>query len=313
MTKMRHQARRMFLVSSAALGGLALTLACGGGSDPTTLPVTPASTQIQGTDNLTYMPFDWSTATLGTVQVPNPQPPTVAALLPAASGGFTQVAGSFDATTGTFTIPVTPTGGYWLVVGGNTYIWTTQNRIDLGSTVQGRTNTALAANPTDVTFDTSGLTAWNANDYVEFFDANTGMYELPSIDSESTIPAGATTMGGIMVDWSVVNQPLEDTTQGDHPLLVDMSTHVSGSESFQVASGIYAPTPLTMVDGEPATIGGAFSLFPGTPTSYALNWKYSQALSLATAVHPDAVFQQGYLDFQAQPLPVTRGISIWAR
>ncbi|HJW71808.1 MAG TPA: hypothetical protein VJ486_03045 [Geothrix sp.] len=292
-------------LSSVLITALAITLACGGGGGSSSNATPTAPTKVHGTSILRHLPFSWTTHTLGTDSAPNASSLAIGALVPAAGGGFTTVAGTYNATDGTFSVNHVPSGPYWLTFGSSDYIWTDKSQVDLGWNIGGRKDvTAATASPTNIVFSTTGMDPWTSSDYLQFFDFNARLYEMPNWDASVNWPIdGDTSLNSLTVDWANsggISYPLADTAKGDHPQLIQMASKPLGVETYQVASKVYAPSSLTMTNGAGASVGGTFGAMPGASINFAFNWKRSEFAQHQPAVNPTATTLYGefYLDCQ---------------
>lgn len=270
-------------------------------STPQSWTITPAGT-VHGSSLITYLPFDWTTRTISPTSVPNPGSPTIGALVPNGSGGFTTLHGSFNPD-GNYSVEGVPGGNYWLVYNNYDFIWTDKSQVDLGWTVSGRKDQKAATiSPTNVVFSVTNMNPWNDNDYLEFYDFNSNSYENPNYFASVSIPvAGDTALTGMTVDWmNFLYRNLVDITKGDAPQLIQMATQTSGATSYQVAKKQFGPSGLTMVDGAETYLAGTFTDIP-LDSNFTFNWKGSAFAQYAGAVTPYGTPALGYMVLVGTP------------
>jgi hypothetical protein len=269
----------------------------GATSVPQTWGVTPAGT-IHGTRLINYTLLDWATGKISRVPVPDPGNPSFGALVPMTGNEFATVSGSYNAADGSFTVGPVSAGGYWLRI-NNVYVWTDQSTVDLSSLRQGRQDQATALiDPTNVSFSLTGMSPWASSDGVQFFDWNSGVYTYLDQDRTSAnVPsAGDTALSGLTDNWansfygvSARGLNLVRTGEGDHPLVAHMGSVTAGGQTFQVAKDIFEVSSLTMSNGTPATVSGAFTTPLNAPTPFALNLAHASFLNAKNAINPSGL------------------------
>jgi cysteine-rich repeat protein len=167
------------------------------------------------------------------------------------------------------------------------YFFTDKHDLEIGNAEMGRDDSPTTSE-TAVTVNLTGMTAWKTGDAAQFVSFETGT-QVPVIETRSLIPVGATTlMTG--VDW---NQGLVEATFSDFtdaaargPQLIDQSagrnddlwalhttTTIESDNTlnpFSVSTIVDAAnlTGVTLSNGKPATINGAFQ--PVVPSSTPL-------------------------------------------
>jgi hypothetical protein len=100
---------------------------------------------VQGSKLVTYLAFSNGAITPGT---PAPYPtPSISAVL---ADGTTTLPGTFNASTGVFTIPDVPAGYYWLQNDGD-YFWSNRSSVSLDWKQGGRKTTFWSATTSTAT------------------------------------------------------------------------------------------------------------------------------------------------------------------
>jgi hypothetical protein len=224
--------------------------------------LTTATMTVTGTIMVNYQPYNAGTQTITPDPLPRSNVLSVEAIVTGSS-----YPGTYNVTTGGFSIPNVPVGYYTLVMTATTRTFTfysNQPNIVLDYDQQGRSTVQYpTTSSTDVIFNTGGMTAWTANDYsyLTFFDPNAYLYCEPDSICYTGYPVvGATALSGLGVNWYNNGLPLVDTTQGDAPILEQMvDTTPAGPSHLVTGQNLYYPTPLTILNSSGATIGGSFS------------------------------------------------------
>ena len=257
-------------------------LACGGGGGSSSSA--PATRTVTGQRVWTYLPFDASTGII-TPTAPEPATPSnPSTYIRCQQLDGTSLPGTYDLTTGRFSVPSVPTGKYWLIRNYD-YILTDKDSVDLSIFQGGRrtTDTADPAVTTAVQFATTGLNSWQAKDYVYLYDYNANLCSDVTSETSGGTPAISDTQlsqsAPMMVNWGYgldTGGPINlvDTTAGDKPRLVQMVSQTILSESVQVASKSYQPGSLTITSGGSTTVGGSFSSWSLSDSVY-VNFKRS--------------------------------------
>jgi len=223
---------------------------------------TPSTMTVTGTIMVNYLPYDAGTRTI----TPDPRPRSTVQGIEAIVDGASYP-GTYDAAAGTFSIPNVPVGFYTLVMAGATRTFTfysNQPTIVLDYDQQGRATVQYPTTAsTDVIFNTSGMTAWTANNYsyLTFFDPNADLYSNPDAVCYSGYPVtGATALSALGVNWYSQNLPLVDTARGDAPILAQLvDITPAGPSHLATGQNLYYPAALTILDSSGATIGGSFT------------------------------------------------------
>ena len=192
----------------------------------------------------------------GSTELPvNLSQTTIAALVPP---DFTAYPGS-SAAAGTFTIPGVPAGTYYLQIASH-YFVLSANSVDLSFDALGRATDSFATSPTDLTFDVTGLTAWQTTDELALFSTETGTaaYAMQASANAGAPAASDTSLSGFVYDLSHADQrALIDTTMGDHAVFSQLSTQSDGTRSYRTIAHTLSPSTLTVANGGSATISGA--------------------------------------------------------
>ena len=234
---------------------------------------------VAGTMKVTWLRYDSGTQTI----TPSTLPVTSATVQAVLADG-TVLAGTYDPASGAFSVGNVPTGAVTLVcAGGGTTaaVVTGQAQVDMGWTQQGRAGVSYPTGSTPVVFNITGMTgtqAWSSNDYLRFYDFNSGLHCTPDADSVAGYPAnGATALSGLTVDWwSNAEGPLAlvDPTKGDAPVLEQLSDFWSPNGNgptptshLDRAGNLYQPNQLTISDRIGATLNGAFTFQPLSATA----------------------------------------------
>ena len=277
-----------------------------------------ASHTITGIRHWFYLPFNAATGVI-TPAAPEPATPTnPSTYIRCQQLDGTSLPGTYDLTTGTFSVPSVPAGKYWLIRNYD-YILTDKDSVDL-STFQGGRRTTDTADPaltTPVQFTTTGLNSWQVNDYVYLYDYNANLYSEVNWESQVGAPALNDTQLSqstpLMVNWGYgldTGGPINlvDTSAGDMPRLVQMVSHTISSESVQVASKSYQPSPLTITSGSSATVGGSFSSLSPSDSVY-VNFKRSLFATYQGQYNPSSSghVNGAFITFMALPGASTYG------
>jgi hypothetical protein len=279
---------------------------------------TVATRPVAGTMKVTWLPYDSGTQTI----TPSTLPVTSATVQAVLADG-TVLAGTYDPASGAFSVGNVPPGAVTLVcAGGGTTaaVVTGQAQVDMGWPQQGRTGVRYPTGSTLVAFNITGMTgaqAWSGNDYLRFYDWNSGLHCTPDADSVSGYPAdGATALSGLTVDWwSNPEGPLAlvDTTKGDAPVLEQLSDAWSPygngptpTSHLARAGNAWQPSPLTISDRAGATLDGAFTYQPLSAT-VLVAFQRSAFATGAADVNASAVLQPPFFEVDDGPGLATYG------
>lgn len=257
-----------------------------------TWSVTPSGT-IRGTRMIIHTPLNWATGKATQDSAPDPTSAPISAMVPTGSGSFTSLAGTYNATDGTFSVPAVPGGSFWLVQDVN-YVWTNKSQVDFGYLRQGRKDVSYSTTvPTPLSLSITGMTPWVTREAIQFYDWNSKGLSYLNLDPATTnLPApGDAALNNLTVDWtSAASKPgLVDTTKGDHPLLIHMAVQVAGAEVIFTTKDVFEFSTLTMADGTPSNLGGSFTTPAAATSPFLLNWAQTDFLNCLNAVSPSGV------------------------
>jgi hypothetical protein len=288
--------------AAAATAVYTVTASNGVGSSQAGLTITvnvPTMT-VTGTVMVNYLPYDTPTQTI----TPDPLPRSNVTGIQALAGGLTYP-GTFNASTGAYSIPNVPVGWYTLELLANRVftVWTNQQTVSWSYYQQGRSTVSYPTETTDVMFDTSNMTPWTVNDwcYTVFFDANSYLYAEPDTVCYEGYPNVGDTVLSMGVDWYANGLPLVDTTQGDAPIFTQMvDTTPPGPSHLVTSQNSYLPSPLTIVNGNGATIGGSFTAIPQT-SSVVVNYNCSDFASYRSDFNAAATHRSPHFEVDDSP------------
>lgn len=220
---------------------------------------------------------------------------------------FTSIAGTAHAD-GTFSIASVPEGAYYLVLGSR-YLVLTSDTVDLSFPALGRPGVGDAVATTNITFDVTALTAWQAADELQIVSPTTGTmaYAIDSGASAGVPTAGATSLSGLTFDLANADNPtLVDGAAGDQLVLAHLSTHTDGTRAFRSTTETFTPASFTITNGGTATLDGAFSPLPAT--MFDAVWD-RPAFQSELAAHAPGSASANYSTFAVSALPEasTRG------
>jgi len=249
---------------------------------------------------------------------------TIAAHVPNGTGGFQTYAGTGTAT-GTFWIPGVPPGYYWFQKGAS-YDWTDTSRVDFRFDQVGRsTGFQTATLPTIATFNISGMAAWNVPlggpytfvpPQLAWYDpnnpSNSGFDYLDNFLTPPLQAPGAVAMTGSLNLQSMFFPPnLSSTALGDRPIIIHYeAVSAPGGEWQAIVREAFQPPTLTMVNGTPFTISGAFSRsYPQVLVDLSMDVAPLAALRAVAA--PAAATIRAYQLFIDAELPSGRSDLIW--
>jgi hypothetical protein len=254
------------------------------GTKTATATVTVATNLVTGTAMITYLTFNPTSGAM-TAAPPTPWLTPANTIHGIKADGQTVLPGVYSQTTGNYSVPAVPAGYYWLS-DGYSYIWTNLNSVNLDWVQSGRPNLALATNVnTNLISDLTGMTAWNANqDFLVFYDYNTNNY-IDGMGGTGFPNNGDTTLA-LTTPWA--SYYLEDTTQGDAPVIEQLHSPTSAGEITNAVTGLYSPAPLTMANGTNATVTGGF-VAPAQTTTF-VNYSRSQFSAYRAEYNPNGTF-----------------------
>jgi cysteine-rich repeat protein len=193
------------------------------------------------------------------------------------AAGFQKIAAQVQGP-GVFTIDGIPAATTYMlrVVAGTgkpTFYVTDQRDLDLGLVRIGRVGPSAVTKQTNVTFQISGMTAWQAPDYL--------LVDSFSVDTENFVgnpvaPANPPKLGdtstSITIDWQnsygfVTPAMLVDAAHHDDVWLThNVSTVINDQSNHpyvgQRTADVFTSTDVAMVNGQPVTVTGAFTTLP---------------------------------------------------
>ena len=294
-----------------AVALLGLAAACGGGSGGS--GGGSDTRTVTGQRLWNYLSLNSSTGALTVTQEPATTNDTSTYIRAQLLDG-TRLPGTYNNTTGNFSIPNVPSGQYWLVRYDYSYVLTDASAVDLSLKQAGRSTVAYPTAQTDVTFNVGGLTNWKADDYLVFYDFNSNLYSQSELDAYTHAPVvGDNMLSGMIVDWHAPLDaggplPLVDTTRGDAPQLVHMVTTPNGAgENLQIGSRLYVPSsPLTLASGSPATLTGNFASL-ATNTSVNVNYNRAEFTLYRSQYNPNKVQRPARITFMDTPGATAHG------
>ena len=253
--------RRAALVSAVVSS---LLLACGDSSPPTR--------RITGSRTVTY----WMDSGKSP-PIPSPDTQTPARIGARSLDGSINVSTAFDAS-GNFTLEGAPAGACLLdftTQGGVHHFYRTEAaNIDLGGDVLGRSDVRFPTQPTQITFDLSGLAQTDPQDVVEITSSNASVWER--LAPQGTLGAGLTA-ASVSFDWKARPTPLVSKQTGDVVFVHQISTRVDPGSglAYQVAATSAQVPDLTVADG--ATLDVPLVLAPVASTGRLnVRWRPTQ-------------------------------------
>lgn len=191
--------------------------------------------------------------------------------------GKTAVTAAFDAR-GTFQIDGAPTGPYLLEFnpgsGGERHFYRTEAaEIDLGGDILGRSDLQVPTQPTQVTFELSGLAATDPQDLVEITSSNASIWER--LAPQGTLAGGVTTVS-LPFAWAARPTPLLSAASGDILYVHQLSTRVDpGTGLSYQAAQTWAQIDMSVTDGVSQTI--SLPLAPVSSTGrLTVSWRPTQ-------------------------------------
>jgi len=209
--------------------------------------------------------------------------------------GKSAVTAAFDAN-GTFQIDGAPAGPYLLEFnpgsGGERHFYRTEAaEIDLGGDVLGRSDLRVPTQPTQVTFELSGLAATDPQDLVELTSSNASIWER--LAPQGTLASGLTTVS-LPFDWAARPTPLLSGPSGDILYVHQLSTRVDPGTGlpYQVAQTWAQVDPATSVTaGVSQTV--SLTLAPASSTGrLSVPWRPTQFEAAVTDWPPNTELLQ---------------------
>jgi hypothetical protein len=206
---------------------------------------------------------------------------------------------------GTFTIEGVPTGTYYLKAGNSQYFVLSADTVDLSFDVLSKPTATFATMPTNLTLNITGLAAWQTTDELALFCPQTGTaaYSMQLSASAGVPAANDTSVTGLVYNLSGADErALIDTTAGDQAFITQLATQTDGTRSYTTIARTFSPSPLTITNGSPVTIAGAFA----TPTSNATLTTVWDRPAFATEVlaHAPGFASKNWSTFALTALPL---------
>jgi len=192
---------------------------------------------------------------------------------------------------GSFTIPVAPTGPYWLrIVDGrelreDVYVYTDATTLDLGRDVVGTDRGVASSNATEVVVDADGMSPWQDTDDGDIVIPELGYRSAFATFFAANPPsAGQDALADLTYFW--VTQPLPATTEGDEALFVQLRTFHDDALALDYVSPVKAfrSKPIAIADGGTTNVTGTFGDPPALDVP--LHWKRSTFAAQGVAMHP---------------------------
>lgn len=256
--------------------------ACGSGGQSSTVQVVPPPPRtVTGTQVVSYV------SETGSVDVPDDlSKTTITAYVPSGSGGYTATAGSGTAD-GHFSIQNIPAGFYLLLI-GSSYFWTSATNIDTGSQVQGRANPTPATSGEKINFDVTLTQPTQSTDQFELVDPNLPA-EYFSYLPINTPPSNTYSQ---VFFWP---SALIDASQGDKAYLVRVTATSGFANAGPHQTQYYAKvqdemTPALLIQMVPGVMTDVTSsMTQGPAQTFRANFKLSAfaALNSQMAVGQD--------------------------
>ncbi|HVP59338.1 MAG TPA: hypothetical protein VMT11_02145 [Myxococcaceae bacterium] len=165
--------------------------------------------------------------------------------------GKNLVTASFDAN-GSFQLQGAPVGPYILELnsgsGARHFFRTEAAVVDLGADLLGRSNVQTTTQPTQVTFELSGLAAADPQDLVEITCSNAAVWDR--LAPQGTL-AGGVTSASVPFAWAARPTPLVSGSSGDVLYVHQLSTRVDPGSglAYQAAQTWAADPGLTVTAG----------------------------------------------------------------
>jgi len=194
---------------------------------------------------------------------------------------------------GSFSIPVAPSGAYWLrIIDGRTsredvYLYTDATTLDLGRDRVGNDRGQATSNDTKVVVDADGLSPWQDTDDGDVVIADLGYRSAFGTYFAANTPlTGDQALADLTYFW--VSEPLPSTPQGDAALFVQVRTAHDDALGLDYMTPVkmFRSKPLAIADGATATVTGSFVDPPAL--DIPIHWKRSAFVGLAAATHVPA-------------------------
>ena len=239
-----------------------------------------------------------------------PRPVDVTAFAPKAivlTTGQT-INGTGDAN-GNFMIPQVPDGA--LVQYGENFVQLGAGRtLDFGYDQLGRPDVAHATmSGTQINLQLSLMAPWANDDMIELISSNAGA--VRRLDNDPTVqnpPAPTATDLNMTVD--LLNQPLVDSTKGDHEIIAQLVHRMSSTNLGYVSADKNAAANIANYDESDGMITHVMGVFDATTatSSVTLDWRRSQFEALKSSVHAGAVSHLQGVFIDVEPGGLTHGV-----
>ena len=245
---------------------LVALLGCGGA------PPAAPTRQVTGTRQVTV----WSDTGKGGLwpTIDSQDPATTVAVW--APDGKTRVPGVMDRT-GAFKIDGAPAGAYLLefhpATAARLFFHTDAAVVDLSHDLLGRIDLHKPSQPTQVTFDLSGLAPADPGDFIEITCSNVSLWEM--LVPQQTLSAGVSSWS-VPFAWAARPSPLVSSQSGDVLYVHQLSTSVDpGTGLTYQAAKSWASAPVSVLDGVDQHV--SVSLSPaGESGRLRASWRLSQ-------------------------------------
>jgi hypothetical protein len=175
-----------------------------------------------------------------------------------------------------------------------TFVDTSASTVDLGYDTLGRSGIVKASGSTPVTFNLTGLSAWNASvDQIQITASNADVWDF--LVPNPALAAGATT-ASVVEDWFASNaagSPLSLLAAADsllvHQLATSSFTIGATTYTYQAASNATSPAlgGIALTDRVAAAIPAPLASSPLTGT-ITVNWSLSQFEAFLPLMNPAA-------------------------
>ncbi len=165
---------------------------------------------------------------------------------------------------GTFSIPNLPVGTFYLVL-GNRILVMSADTVDLSFDVLGRFDSRFATASTPLSFDVTGLSAWQSTDEIQMLSPSSGTsaYQMEQTATAGMLALGDTRLTGFTFDLSKANDPaLIDGGAADQLTLTQLATQTDGTRTYRTVAKSFTPSGFTIANGGMASLTGAFSTPP---------------------------------------------------
>ena len=234
----------------------------------------------------------------------------IQAYVPNGSGGFLSRPGSGTAG-GTFHIPGVPSGQHYWLQKGTDYVWTAGQNLDLGTDVAGRANTTMPVQSTLVNLNLTNMTPWSANDMIEWVNLNSGDY-YGDLDNwqgtgwvsgtpnpgDTALATVSNWLDNVALNWGAT---LAVAAEGDQPVIAHLATQTGPGPDFEpynVITDVFTTSGVTMVDGSPTTVTGAFST-PASSVTVDFDMKTLDFTALLPQMNPGLPGSAGFTQVNA--------------